>query len=149
MLTATGEDLAELIRPARVQHLVSLVDDHVTQAAKSEHIGTLDEVNETTGRGDQNVATLGELANLLCDRTATICNAGAQHGAVAELASLIEDLDRQLTCRADDNDKRLGADLCLEVLDRGRVRTSRGELLCLTHELVQNGNQIGGSLARS
>ena len=144
-LAATRKDLAEIIGPARVQHLVSLVNDHVAQATKGENVGALDEINEAARRGHQDVTALGELDDLLAYGTATVDNAGTKHGTVAELAGLVEDLNSELAGRSDNDNKRLSANARRDL----GMGTRSSELLGLSHELVENGDQVSGRLARS
>jgi hypothetical protein len=86
---------------------------------------------------------------LLSDGTTAIRNARAKHSTIAKLACLVEDLHRELACWADYDNKGLSADLCLEILHKGRVRPRSSELLRLTHELVEDGDQIRSCLAGS
>lgn len=130
-----------------MQHLISLINDHVAQATQGQDMRTLNEVDETTRRGDQYVASLGKLTDLITNWTATVGDARAKHGTVAELASLVEDLDGQLASRDDDDNQRLSTNLGGVEVNHGRVGTRSSELLGLAHQLVQDGDEVSGSLA--
>lgn len=149
-LTATTENLVKILLPVIVKHLVSLIDDHELQATKSQILRAIHEVQKTTRRGNQDVAALAELIDLVTDGATTVNNTGPQHAPVTELASLHEDLDRELTCGHHDANQGLGTSRLIDTRPkRGRVGTRRGELLRFSHELVQNGNEIGCGLART
>lgn len=131
-----------------MKHLISLVKDHVTNTAEGQESGIVHEVDQTTGRRNENVAALLELGALLTGRTATVNDARAKHGAVAKLPGFGEDLNSQLTAGADDDNEGLSADSLVNTLaEGGGIGTRSGQLLSLAHQLIQDGNQIGGSLA--
>ena len=149
-LTAAREDRVEILLPILIEHLIGLIDDHVPHAAKSQNLRIVNELNKPTRRRDQNVAALLKLRFLLSNGAAAVGDARAQHGAVAELAGLVEDLDGELTSGNDDNHKRLGTDARVDALLVGRrVWAGSSQLLCLAHQLVQDGNQVRSRLART
>lgn len=148
--TGVEHDGLEVLRPVVLEHLIGFVEDEVAKTAHGEDVGAVDEVLKTTGGGDEDVAALAKLLDLIAHGTTTVGNAGAKHGAVAELASLAEDLDRKFTGRAHDDDERLGADGLRDALNElSGVRTRSRELLGLAHQLAEDGDQVGGGLARA
>lgn len=149
-LTTTRHDLVEVILPIILEHLICLVYNDVAHTAKSESLGAINHVCQTTRSPDQDVATLAELLFLGAHRATTINHAGPKHGPIAELPGFVEDLNRQLPRRQHDDDERLSAehDVSRRVIGRG-VRAVSREFLGLSHQLVQDRNEISASLARA
>lgn len=151
--TATLKNLGDLIRPVLGEHLIGLVDDRVLDATHGEEIRLIHESAQTTGCGDEDVATLAEVVDLLTHRVSTVGNTRAEHALVAHASSLVKDLNSELAGRNDDDHERLSADAVLA----GVVRVGVGvdlwarsaQLLGLAHQLAQDGNEVGCGLARA
>lgn len=149
-LTTATEDLAQLIIPITVEHLVSLVNYHVLESTKRQVVGTVHKVDEPTRRGNQNVAAKRQLIDLVSNGASAVNDTRPQHAAVAELSGLHKDLDGQLTSRADDTHQGFSANDGIEARTiLGRVGTRRSQLLGFAHQFVQDGDQIGSRLARA
>jgi hypothetical protein len=105
------------------------------------------DVEKATWSGDEKVATLEQLGQLLTNWSTTICHARAKHGSIAETSSFIEDLAAELSSRSNDQNKGLGTNaITLSVEAVGEVRTGSSQLLGLAHKLGETGNQEGCSL---
>eukprot|EP00050_Salpingoeca_kvevrii_P012969 m.26036 g.26036 ORF g.26036 m.26036 type:complete len:636 (-) comp4524_c0_seq1:67-1974(-) len=130
-------DAANLRLETHVQHAVSLIQDEVANVVEA-NSATLHHVNETSRRGDKQLAAALKLAHLRADVGATVHDAWAHGRAVRELASLGKDLARELARRRENEGKRvlLGAAAALgrrhvaralfeEALDDGEEKTSR------------------------
>ena len=62
----------------------------------------LHEIDQTPGRGHEQLAPALNLANLVTDRCATVAHGRVNHAAVAQLACLAKNLRRELSRRRDD-----------------------------------------------
>lgn len=67
-------------------------------------------MKKTARKSDQNIAAPLKLLLLVSEGTAAVDEVGMQHGAIAELASLNENLNCKLTGGDNDDYKRLGTD---------------------------------------
>lgn len=133
-----------------MEHLVSLVNDHVLESTKRQVVGTVHKVDETTRRGNQNVAAKRQLIDLVSNGATTVNNARPQHAAVTELSGLHKDLDGQLTSWTDDTHQGFSANNGIEAWTiLGGVGTRSSKLLGFAHQFVQDGHQIGSGLARA
>jgi hypothetical protein len=56
-------------------------------------VRSLDKVNESTRGSDENITALGELIGLIPQRTTSVDHTRTEHSSIAELPSLVEDLD--------------------------------------------------------
>ena len=133
-----------------MDHLVGFVDDGVLDTTKRQDMRLVHEVDETTRSANQNVASLLQLHALLTDWTTAIDDAGTQHRAVAETASLIEDLSGQLTSRGNDDDQRFSTNRVKVLIEALAEIWARGsQLLGLSHQFGQDRNEEGCSFARA
>lgn len=149
-LTTAGEDLVELLLPVIVKHLVGFINDHVLDAAQRQDVRTLHHVDQTARRGDENITALLQLINLVAHRSASIDDARSEHGTVAKLSGLVEDLNCEFSSRNHDDDQGLcpyGRDNACIKLERIRTRSS--QLLGLAHQMVEDGDKIRSGLART
>ena len=105
------------------------------------------EVHETTRCRDEDITAHLELLALVLGRCTAVDNARAQHGAVAETASLIEDLAGEFASGADDENKRLSADAVGHGVVARWVGTRGSELAGLAHQARQDGDKESSSLA--
>lgn len=87
-----------------MQHLISLIDDHVLETLESQESRTAHEVNQTTGSGNEQIATLRKQRDLLTKRATTVDDTGTKHGTITKASSLIKDLGGKLSVGADDED---------------------------------------------
>jgi hypothetical protein len=126
---------------------VDEVKDDLLEAAERQQVVVAHEVHKTTGGGDEDVASHLELLALVLGGSTTVDDARAQHSAVAETASLIEDLASKLAGGADDQHERLSADTVGRGIVAGRVRARSSKLTGLAHELGQDGKKESRSLA--
>ncbi len=107
------------------------------------------DIKKTARSCDKEVTPFLKLSNLLTNWTTAICNAGSQHGAIAESPSLVEDLATELTSRSDDEDEGLATDaVTLSIKSIGQIGTRCSKLLRLAHELGDDWNEECCSLAR-
>lgn len=113
-----ADNLANLGLETHVQHAISLVKNKVGDAAQVGLAG-LEHVDETSGGGNADLDTAGEITDLGALGDTTV-NAGvADAGRLAELGNLLLNLDRELTGRGEDQDngaiaggqQRLGVDV--------------------------------------
>jgi hypothetical protein len=131
-----------------LEHLISLVNNHVLETLQSQNFRAINEVHETTRGANDNITTLLELLDLLADRATSIDDARAKHRAVTKAPSLVKDLGRKLTARADNENEGLGSNARSDAFLIGdRIGTRSSELLGLTHELRNDGHQECSSLA--
>ena len=113
-------------------------------------MGLRHEVKQTARSCNKNIAAFGKFGSLITGRTSTIRNTGAEHRAVAETTSFIEDLAAELTSRGNDQDQRFGSDtIGVFVEPVGQVGSGSCQLLDLAHELGNARDQERRSLART
>jgi hypothetical protein len=112
-----------------VQHAISLVKNEVLNVSQGD-TATLNQIDQTTRGGNEEIATTLDLAKLRADVCTTVHDTGADPRAVSELAGLLEDLRDQLTSGS--KDEGGGVSLALAAvaeltttttLDRGGRRT--------------------------
>ena len=92
----TLDDAADLGLETHVQHPVGLVQNEVLDVHQGD-AATLDEIDETAGGGDEQIAATLDLAQLGADVGTAVDDAGTDPGAVGELAGLVEDLGDEFT----------------------------------------------------
>lgn len=148
-LTATIHDNLELVFPVGTEHLISLINNHVLEAAQREALWLVgDEINKATWGSNENITALGDLVELVAAGATTIHNTWTKHRAVAEATRLVEDLHGKLTVGTNDEHEWLGTRKVARIWDESRrVGAWRTQLLGLAHELGQGGDQKGTSLA--
>lgn len=140
--------MVELFLPIVMKHLIGFINDHIADTAQRQDLRAIHEVNQTAGGGDEDVAALRDLLHLFPHRAAAVDDARAQHRAITEFAGLVEDLNGQLAAWTDDHDKRLSSAGRVNAgLVGDRIRAGSRQLLGLAHQLVDDGDQIGSSLA--
>lgn len=150
VLTATTKDLVEVFLPVIVKHLIGLIDDHEFQATERQVVRPIHKVNQSARGRNQDIATKSQLVHLVADGTATVDHAWTKHASVAKLAGFHENLNGQLAGGNDDTNQRLGAGDRVEARSVGNWVGARSrQLLRLSHELVQNGDQVRRGLARA
>src|SRR6187402_3401895 len=116
--------MLELSFPIRVEHLVSLINDHVFKTLKGQDMRTVDKVTKTTRSANEDIASLLKLQDLLTDWATTIDDTRAKHGTIAETTGLIEDLGSQLSTWCYNQNQWLSANTRGDTrLEGGRVRT--------------------------
>lgn len=84
-----------------VQHTISLIENEVLDVAKRD-ASTLNQVDETTRGGNEEIATTLDLAKLGADIGTTVDDTWANPRSVGELAGLLVNLGNQLTGRSKD-----------------------------------------------
>jgi hypothetical protein len=106
------------------------------------------EVKQTTWSGDKDIAAFGELLFLLTNWCTTVGNTRAKHRAIAETATLIEDLAAQLAGWGNDENQRLSSN-CVAIGNKaiGKVGTRSSQFLGLSHELGQDRDEVCSGLA--
>jgi hypothetical protein len=112
-----------------VQHAVSLVENQVLDVDEGD-TATLDQVDQTTGSSDQEIAATLDLAQLRANVGTTVHNAGADPRTVGKLAGLVVNLGDKLTGRGEN--ERGGVSLALaaiELTTAGLLRGGRGASL--------------------
>lgn len=113
-----ADDLADLGLETHVEHAISLVEDKVRDAAKVSLSG-LEHVDQTAGRGNADLDTTGEVADLGALGHTTVDASVANAGGLAELCDLLLNLNSELTSGGEDEDdgsiargqQRLGVDV--------------------------------------
>jgi hypothetical protein len=148
-LTCTRENGLKFRLPVIVEHLISLVNDHVLQAAERQDFGTSDEIFEATRSSNQDVAASRKKAALLADRDSSVDDTRSEHGAVAQLSRFVEYLHSQLTSRDHHNHEWLSDHVVDSFLESSRVGPRSPKLLGLSHELAQDWDQVGRCLSRT
>lgn len=158
-LTTTTHDLAELLLPIRLQHLVCLVDDRVPivnqhrgydegsmsllDTAHGKNARLVHKVTQAAWRRDEDVATLAELLDRDLHWESAVYDARTKHAAVRHATSLVKNLHGKLAGGHDHNDQRLSADLFL-VVDVWLWCT---QLLRLAHQPGQDWDHVGSGFA--
>lgn len=119
---------------------ISLVEDQKAQIFQSD-LAPVDDVVETTGRGDNQVTAAIELTHLIAGVVATVQHSWAHARAVRELLSFLEDLRGQFA--------RWGEHQAERILLTTIVRTIRWRIYAdaLLEHAIQNGNEKCGSFA--
>eukprot|EP00042_Codosiga_hollandica_P051259 m.626658 g.626658 ORF g.626658 m.626658 type:complete len:338 (+) comp58246_c0_seq2:519-1532(+) len=97
---------ADLRLETHVKHAISLVQNKVSDVVER-NLATFHHVDQTTGRGNEKVATALDLAQLGADVSAAVDAAQTDLGAVGDLASLVVDLRGKLASRGQDQRKRV------------------------------------------
>jgi hypothetical protein len=92
----TLDDAADLWLETHVQHTISLIENEVLDILERD-AATLDEINETTWSGNQEIAATLNLAELGTDIGTTVDDTGADPRSVGKLAGLVVDLRDELT----------------------------------------------------
>lgn len=111
-------------------------------------MGPIHEVNQATRSGNEDITALLELLLLVNQRSTPIHNAGAQHGTVAQTASLIKDLSGKLPGRSNHKHQRFSANSIVSgVPVRPHKRPGSRELLSLSHQLGKNRDQKRSSFS--
>ena len=93
------DDATDLGLETHVEHAVGLVEDEVADVGERDATA-LDEVDETSGRGREEVAALVHRAELGSDVGASVDDRGARPRAVRKLARLLVDLRDELASRS-------------------------------------------------
>jgi hypothetical protein len=120
----TLDNAANLGLETHVQHAISLVKNEVFDVSQGD-TATLNQINQATGGGNEEVATTLDLTKLGADVCTTVHDAGANPRAVSEFAGLLEDLRDQLTSGSKNEGGRVSlalaavAELTTTALDRG------------------------------
>lgn len=113
-------------------------------------MGLVHEVHESSRSADEDIAAFLQLISLVTHRSATIHHTGAKHRAIAQSASLVEDLGRKLPSGRNNQHQRFGTDgIGPRIKARGQVRTRGSQLSRLSHQLRKNGDQKCGRLSRA
>lgn len=99
--TNLADDLADLRLETHVEHAVGLVENEVSDAAEVRLL-RLEHVDETAGRGDDDLHAALEVADLRALRCAAVDGSVANARVGAELGAFLLDLDGELTCRCED-----------------------------------------------
>jgi hypothetical protein len=112
-----------------VQHAISLVKNKVLDVDEGD-TATLDQVDQTTGSGNEKIAAALDLAQLGANIGTTVHDTRADPRTVGELAGLIEDLRDQLTGRSKDEGCGVGLALAaVAELARSLSRDGGGTVL--------------------
>lgn len=103
--TDLTNDLANLGLETHVQHAISLVENQVGNTAKV-GLSRLEHIDETSGGGDENLNTTGQIANLGSLRDTSVDAGVSDSGRLSELGDFLLNLDSQLTGGREDKDDR-------------------------------------------
>lgn len=85
------DNSSDLRFETHVQHPVSLVENNVSDEGESD-LAALQEIDQTTGSGDQNVTSSVQISHLRSDISTTVHDTGSAVGSVGELERLVVDL---------------------------------------------------------
>jgi len=135
------DDSSDLRLEPHIQHPIGLVQCEVSDGLQGD-LGSVDDVDQTTGCGNQDVTASLQLSQLVDDGGSSVDNGGLQSSLVAELACSSVDLKGQLTggCQNEGH----GVDL----LSASSLRDDR-VVGWLREELLDDGKEEGGCLSRS
>lgn len=142
-----AKQLLHSLLPTAREELVGFVEDSELETSERQQVHVLHEVHQTSRSGNEDVAPHLELLALVPAGGAAVDDARAQHGAIAETTSLIEDLARQLASGADDENERLGTNSVSQRIVSRRVGAGCRKLASLAHQLGEDGKQECSSLA--
>ena len=118
------EDGIDALREAHVEHLVSLIQHHVVHMLQLSH-ATIDQVEQTTRCGNDNLHTMLEGANLASDVGTAIDSGNVQTvDILGEAVQIISYLEAKLTGRTKDDGLRLLAGGIGLLDDRDTIRGS-------------------------
>ena len=95
---ALVDDLSNLRLETHVQHAIRLVEREILNSAQRD-LSAIDEIDQTTRRGDENVAPAFHGAELFHRRSATVDDARGDAGLVRELPRFFVNLARQFARR--------------------------------------------------
>jgi hypothetical protein len=101
-------DPPDLGLEAHVEHPVCLVEDQPAHAAQR-HAAALDQIDQSAGRGDEDLHPALELPHLRVDLRSSVDDRGTQRALVRKLAGLLVDLHGQLPRGCEDERQRLGS----------------------------------------
>lgn len=112
---------------------------------------TVHEIADTTWCGNEDVTALSEFLQVVLDWNTAVGTGWAKHGTVAETASFIEDLLRELTSWYQNDNEGLGADAVYSwvVVWRSHIWTRSLELSDFSHEVGDDGDQVSSGLSRT
>ena len=105
-LRQTAHQETHILDETEVEHAIGFVDHHDFDGAERKHM-LLEIIDETAGRGDDDVHTVTQLLTLLIVIDAAINQCGLQAGVAADIFEILVDLDRQLARRRDDECARI------------------------------------------
>lgn len=105
------------------------------------------DVLQATGSPNEDITSETEIGKLVSTRTTTVEKARTQHATVAQATTFIEDLDSELASWADNEHQWLSLHRVGDRVVPSRVRSGSCELLDLTHQLRQDRDEVGASLA--
>ena len=95
------DNAANLGLETHVQHAISLIEDEVLDVAQGD-AATLNQIDETTRGGNEEIAATLDLAKLGTDVGTTVDDTWSNPRSVGELAGLLVNLGNQLTGRGQD-----------------------------------------------
>jgi hypothetical protein len=136
----TFDDAANLGLETHVQHAISLVENKVLDVLERDAT-TFDQIDETTGGSDEEIATALDLAELVTNVGTTVDDARADPRTVGELAGLLVDLGDKLTSGGEDERGRVSLALA------GHAGLSRGSAGSVDEGLGEDGEEETTSLS--
>jgi hypothetical protein len=125
-----------------VQHAISLIENEVLDVAQGD-AATLNQIDETTGGGNEEIATTLDLAKLGTDIGTTVDDTRSNPRSVGELPGLLVNLRNQLTGRSED--QRCWVSLALA--SKVATGTCWGRRWAVDESLGQNWEQETTSLS--
>jgi hypothetical protein len=129
-----------------VQHAIGLIQNEVLDVLEGD-TASLDQIDETTGGSDEQIAATLDLAKLGANVGTTVHDTGANPGAVGELAGLIENLGDQLTSGSQNEGSGIG--LALTAVAELATTLGRGGRRAVLESLRQDGEEETTSLTRT
>ena len=142
----TLDNAANLRLETHVQHAISLIEDEVLDVLKGD-AATLDQIDETTGGSNKQIAAALDLAKLGANVGTTVDHTRTDPRTVGELAGLVENLGDQLT--GGGQNQRGGVGLALAAVPVTSVLLSGNSAGTVLKGLGENGEQETTSLTRT
>ena len=140
------KDFVDAFGEAHVEHLVGFVEHHVANGFQSGG-AAMNEVDEASGRGHNDLAALAELANLAFDARTAVDSHHVQAVNVSTVVlEVVGNLETKFTRRAE-NDHLCAAVVGIHVLEHGKSvgRRLSGAGLCQRNDVLRrNGGAAGG-----
>lgn len=134
----TLDNAANLGLETHVQHAISLIENEVLDVLERD-TATLNQVDETTGGSNEQIAATLDLAQLRANVGTTVHDTGADPRAVGELAGLVEDLRDQLTSGS--KNERGGVGLALAAVAKLATALGRSSGGAILESLGEDGEE--------
>ena len=107
---------------------------HKPQSIKRHNAVLIEKVHQTSRSSDQNVTAFAQVLSLRTRGGTAVNTTRAKHRSITQLPGFVEYLKGKFTTRSENEDKRFSTDTVCLWIERVRIRTRGGQLLCLPYQ---------------